>query len=187
MELPSKVQEYVPPLARKIREYIPSHARPASTGRRANKMITQRAIEAMTRYLEGTWDADKFADRWQMSNTSATYDSDGSLTISLFDNPILRLHKEKGIVCRVSVFDGGCYDYKGNPSHLTRERLNGLLDALSAMKYLPDNVKVIYDNDYEICYLARFEQKAALNGKYHKQIDVQCNPLKFVIEKVHQP
>jgi len=186
MEMPSKVKEYVPPMARKIKEFTSSHARPATAGNRANKMVTQRAIDAMARYLNGSWQADQLSDDWECKGTSARLHSDGSLTISLFENPILRLYKEKGIVCRVSVFDGGCYDHQGNPSHLTRERLNGLLDALSAMKYLPDNVKVIYDNEYEICYLARFEQKAALNGKYHKQIDVQCNPIEFVIERIHQ-
>jgi hypothetical protein len=187
MSLPYKVQEYVPPMARKVNEHISPHSKPASTGKRANKMVTQRTIDAMCQYLDGTWEEEHLGGFWEMGNTSAVCQSDGSLTISLHEKPILRLEKHKGLVCRVCVFDGGHYDYDGNPSHLTRERLNGLLDALSALKYLPDNVKVIMDYDYEMCYLARFEQKAALNQKYHNRIDVQCNPIKFTIEKIYTP
>lgn len=161
-------------------------SRPATPGKRANKMVTQRAIDAMRQYLDGTWEKERLGGFWKMGNTSAVCHSDGSLTISLHENPILRLEKHKGLVSRVCVFDGGRYDYDGNPSHLTRERLNGLLDALSALKYLPDNIKVIMDHEYGLCYIARFEQKAVLNSKYHNRIDIQRNPIKFVIEKIHQ-
>jgi len=187
MSLPFKVQEYVPPMAQKINEHISPHSKPATAGNRANKMLTQRAIYAMRDYLNGSWEWSESNTLWQMGNTSALYGADGSLTIELLGNPILRIEKNEGLVCRICIFDGGRYDFDGNPANLTRERLNGLLDALSALKYLPDNVKVIMDSDYGLCYLARFEQKAALNKKYHKRIDVQCNPIKFVIERIHTP
>lgn len=180
-----EVKEYIPLTTEKIKQYIPPHSKPATPGKRANKMVTQRVIDAMSRYLDGEWKKYCPSGTWQVNNTSAVHQSDGSLTISLHENPILRLEKDNGLVSRVCVFDGGHYDYDGNPSHLTRERLNGLLDALSALKYLPDNVKVIMDNEYGLCYLARFEQKAALNKKYHNRIDIQCNPVKFTIERIY--
>lgn len=186
MDSARKVYEYVPPTAQKIKQHISPYSKPAYTGSRSNKMLTQRAIDAMCEYLDGSWEKKKLGGFWQMSNTSAALGSDGSLTISLFNNPILRIEKNEGLVCRVCVFDGGRYDYDGNPSNLTRERLNGLLDALSALKYLPDNIKVIMDHEYGLCYIARFGQKAALNSKYHNRIDIQCNPVKFVIERIHQ-
>lgn len=176
-----KVYEYVPSTARKIQEHISPHSKPSRSGFRSNKMLTQRAINAMRDYLRGYWDR---PGRRDMGNTSVSQDQDGNLMIELFGNPVMRIEKIDGEAARISVYDGGRYDYEGNPSNLTRERLNGLLDALSADHYLPDNVKVIMDNDYGLCYVARFDQKAALNNKYHQRIDIRCDTTKFIIEDV---
>ena len=46
---------------------------------------------------------------------------------------------------------GDFYDGKGRPSRTTRERLNGILDALGSVCVLPEGVRVFFDENGECC------------------------------------
>ena len=155
----------------------PQHM-PAAPGKRSNKKLTNSAIQALRKYLQGTfWTKYSF---WVDGNTSASREKNGDLTFKLHNRPILSIHKTEGAVSHIRVFSGGNHDRDGNPSAETRERLNGLLDALSGDKYLPDNVKVFMERESGLCYLARFNEKTVLNKNYPTRITVEMNAKDFI-------
>ena len=45
------------------------------------------------------------------------------------------------------IYSGDFYDSKGRPSRTTRERLNGLLDALGQNGFIPEGVRVFIRED----------------------------------------
>lgn len=59
------------------------------------------------------------------------------MTICLNNNEILSVTIDSGKPQRISVFDGGHYDYLGCCSRLTIERLNGLFDLFERLDVLP--------------------------------------------------
>ena len=88
---------------------------------------TQRAVEHVLQYVSTT---NPKPDQWQHLNTEVRVEEDLSLTVLLLHEPILRITRMKtGHLDKVYVLSGGFYDNDGNPSGLTRERLNGLLAA----------------------------------------------------------
>lgn len=85
-------------------------------------------------------------------------DRPSHLVVRLFDKEILRLffspinHRA---VYGVMISTGDFYDSKGRPSRTTRERLNGILDALGEAKFLPEGVRVFINPETEQCCIGR--------------------------------
>jgi hypothetical protein len=144
--------------------------------RRTNKNITNFAIQAVEEYLGGS--KERF---WEKGNTAAYVDDDMSLVVTLVDKPILRITKRDQKPEEVKIYSGGIYDEHGNPTNLTRERLNGLLDALGAAQVIPQNVRVSYDPDYNIVYVVRGEEKVALNKSYCTMVGLKSHPSEFCL------
>jgi len=144
--------------------------------RRTNKTLTEFAIHAVEEYLGGSRER-----YWEKGNTAAYVDDDMSLVVTLVDKPILRIKRKDNKPEQVNVYAGGVYDENGNPTNLTRERLNGLLDALGAAQVIPQNVRVSYDPSYSMCYLLQGEQRVALNKNYCTMVGVKSHPNDFCI------
>ena len=144
--------------------------------RRTNRSGTNFAIQAVEEYLNGS--AERF---WEKGNTAAYVDDDMSLVVTLVDKPILKIIKKDQKPEEIKIYSGGIYDEDGNPTNLTRERLNGLLDALGAAHVIPQNVRVSYDPDYKIVYLVRGEEKVALNKSYCTMVGLKSHPSEFCL------
>lgn len=144
--------------------------------RRSNRALTARAIEATIEYLNG-----EKRTEWDLGNTRAFVDDYLDFNITLFHQPILKLVKENGKISEVQVFSGGVYDEDGNPKPLTRERLNGLLDALGAEGLIPENVRVWIDRECNVCYLVHFDEKQVLNKHYCTMVGINASPGEFKI------
>ncbi len=143
-------------------------------------MLTQRAVEHVLQYVSTT---NPKPDQWSHLNTEIRVEEDLSLTVSLLDNPIMRITRTKtGYLDKVYVLSGGFYDNDGNPSGLTRERLNGLLAALGDANVIPPKVRVFIEHDYEMCYVGSGEQKVAFNKDYSNMVSIDAVADYFVFE-----
>lgn len=147
--------------------------------RRTNRLVTNKAIQAVTEFINGS---DKRS--WNFGNTSAHQTPAGDLVVYLFGQPILKLECKDNEIDAVCVYTGGKYDEYGNPTMLTLERLNGLLDALGHEGIVPKNTRVYYDRDYSVCYLINMESKVALNKDYCTMAALKSDPCEFVIVRM---
>ena len=148
--------------------------------RRSNKFLTERAIEATRQYLEGS-----VKKSWDYGGGTAAYvDESGRFTVALFGNPIFGISRKNGKPDRVYVYAGNCYDRDGNPGDMTRERLNGLLDAAGVdFGLIPPDTRVFLDSEHGVCYVGRKEEKIALNRDYCLMVGLKVDPKKFTIEE----
>ena len=143
-------------------------------------MLTQRAVERVLQYIST---ASPEPGQWQYINTDIRVDEDQSLTVFLLDNPIMRITRMKtGHLDKVYVLSGGFYDNDGNPSGLTRERLNGLLAGLGDARVIPQKVRVFIEHDYEMCYVGSGEQKVAFNKDYSNMVSIDAVADSFLFE-----
>ena len=148
--------------------------------KRSNRMLTQRAVERVLQYVRTT---SPEPGQWQYINTDIRVDEDQSLTVFLLENPIMRITRMKtGHLDKVYVLSGGFYDNDGNPSGLTRERLNGLLAALGDARVIPQKVRVFIEHDYEMCYVGSGEQKVAFNKDYSNMVSIDAVADTFLFE-----
>lgn len=85
-------------------------------------------------------------------------DRPSHLVVRLFDKEIVRIFfspVNRRAVCGIMLSTGDFYDSKGRPSRTTRERLNGILDALGAAKFLPEGVRVFIHAETEQCCVGK--------------------------------
>lgn len=146
--------------------------------RRSNRALTNFAIRAVTDYLCGGKSRE-----WSQDNT-AVYLDDENIVVKLFNRPILELKRKDDQVSTVYVYSGDYYDTYGNPTDLTRERLNGLLDALGSLAIIPENVRVTYDREYSMCYVVCHESKAAINKNYCTKVGIKADPIDFSVTDI---
>ena len=95
------------------------------------------------------------------------------LVVRLFGKEIIRLFfspLNKGQVLGILVSTGDFYDSKGRPSRTTRERLNGILDALGTAKFIPENVRVFINTADNQCYIGRGDAAKVFNSSQPKVI-----------------
>lgn len=79
------------------------------------------------------------------------------IEFSLFGKPIMEVYTSpmnNRLIIGTIVKTGDFYDSKGRPSRTTRERLNGLLDALGDAGFLPKGVRVFLRDDGG-CYVGK--------------------------------
>ncbi len=120
---------------------------------RSNRQLTQFAVDRL-RYamVYGPENAGKST----AGNTEVEADICGHcgrsahLVIRLYGQEIMRIlfsPINPRVVAGVLIRTGDFYDSKGRPSRTTRERLNGLLDALGAAKFIPEGVRAFIRED----------------------------------------
>lgn len=144
--------------------------------RRTNRQLTQQAVNVMVQWIKGASCIDR-----EFINTKAFSDEAGNFWVHLFDKPILRLATDNGVITSASIFSGGVYDEYGNPTDLTRERLNGLLEALGFEGIIPLDVRVWADWEHQMCYIARREERIALNEGYCTKVTIKANAKEFTV------
>lgn len=129
---------------------------------RSNRQLTQFAVNCLSSYLGTSEASEEVAGN---TSVSVVKGADTVLTVKLFDATILELgfdanNAKKLLWC--SVGNGGFFDGRGNPSRTTRERLNGLLDALGCHGYIPDKVRAFIFED--VCYIGNYDARTPLTS-----------------------
>ena len=118
---------------------------------RSNRPLTAFAVWKLEHFVQS-----EFFRPGHRGNTSVNVITEDNLQIlrfSLHGSPIAELSFEKGNFVEADIFDGGFYDKAGRPSRTTRERLNGLLDAMGGLGLIPEGVRVFFDD--ERCFIGR--------------------------------
>jgi hypothetical protein len=143
---------------------------------RSNRPLTQFAVQKLEEFLNNGAEAFQPEAR---HNTAATYTQEQGynvLTFWLFDARIMEITMEGDHVLEVTVIDGGTYDRQGNPTKTTRERLNGLLDALGEYCLIPEHVRVFIHEGR--CYVGKgapHERQCRLLGKGSDSVCIDSN------------
>lgn len=154
---------------------------------RSNQYTTQQVVFAVKDYLHGLGTRSKK----EFGTTAAKVifddqDNDVGMLVTLFNRPILKVNKAGNSIKDVYVFSGFHYDADGNPTNLTRERVNGLLDLLGSEKVIPQKVRVIYDSEFSVCYLNCQDNRTVLNKEYCDVVGIKADPKEFQFVAVDQ-
>lgn len=123
---------------------------------RSNRQLTQFAVDKLRQYL--VFGPERFVSE-KAGNTEVYFNNCPTcpriaLEVKLFGKIILQIIPNPfnpRVVAGIAIFTGDFYDSKGRPSRTTRERLNGLLDALGAAKFIPEGVRVFIREDGACC------------------------------------
>lgn len=122
---------------------------------RSNRQLTQFAVDKLHSFLS---DGNAFLPG-SAGNTAVALRFEGDfsvLTFTLFDRKILEVFFDGQYCSHVVVHSGDFFDHAGRPSRTTRERLNGILDALGEECLIPERVRVHLDaEDREKCFVGR--------------------------------
>lgn len=137
---------------------------------RSNRQISQFAVDMVRDFISdlsaGT--AGHFSRTKGNTKVELTDFGHGSYSVSvyLFNRPILVLGLHKHQVEEIIVWSGGYYDRSGNPTRTTRERLNALLDALGEDRIIPQGIRVF-----------NLEEETVVGGSV--QDEFKAKPLRF--------
>lgn len=126
---------------------------------RSNRTLTQFAVNKVRQYL--LHGPEHFVNE-KAGNTEVVLSQcptcpRSAVEVKLFEQDILRLVPNPlnpRVIAGIMVSTGNFYDSKGRPSRTTRERLNGLLDALGTAEFIPAGVRVFLREDGS-CYLGK--------------------------------
>lgn len=142
-------------------------------------MTTQRVVDQVINYIRKPEPT-----KWSFSNTKIDVDEDCTLTVCIEGNPILRITRtdDNQDFDKVFVFAGGDYDENGNPVNITKERLNGLLNALGWCGVIPTRVRVFWDQEANLTYFGSGETKIALNYNYCVMASIPADPTEFTFD-----
>ncbi len=128
---------------------------------RSNRQLTQFAVDKLHQFLTigpESFQAEE-AGNTRVSFHSCTKCPRSTVKFCLFDKLILELifsSSKPTVVSGLVIRAGDFYDSLGRPSRTTRERLNGLLDALGDAHFLPQNIRVFLREDGS-CHLGKGE------------------------------
>ena len=175
-----------------IKTYVPTYAPARRPKSRSNRFWTQQTVDHVLEYVS-TYTPNP--GKWYYHNTQVRVDEDLSLTVSLFDRPILVIDRtESGHLDKVYVRTGGFYDNEGNPSDTTRERLNGLLAALGDQRIIPKKVRAFMNYKYpedeaeqrkdapRLCYVGSGDNKILFNEDYATVVAIDATPDRLIFE-----
>lgn len=137
---------------------------------RSNRQLTQLAVDQLRIAL--TYGPDQLMPQ-KFGNTEVRVikctclcNRAPHIEFSLFGKPIMEVYtsslNHRRIVGTI-IKTGDFYDSKGRPSRTTRERLNGLLDALGTAGFLPEGVRVFLREDGG-CYVGKGESCKAFDA-----------------------
>lgn len=123
---------------------------------RSNRSLTQFAVDKLRQYM--VYGPDNFVNA-KAGNTEVRYNKCPTcprieLGFYLYDKKIMQVIPNPfnpRVIAGIGIFTGDFYDSKGRPSRTTRERLNGLLDALGTSGFIPEGVRVFIREDGTCC------------------------------------
>ena len=120
---------------------------------RSNRQLTQFAVDKLRQAMVyGPAELGKSV----MGNTEVEVDEcshcdrPSHLVVRLYGKDIMRIlfsPVNPRVVAGILIRTGDFYDSKGRPSRTTRERLNGLLDALGTAHFIPEGVRAFIRED----------------------------------------
>lgn len=148
---------------------------------RSNRALTQFVIGKIDEYLD--LGPDRFVNAaGGNSSVTLTREADKDvLGVWLFGEPIAELLFLGGRFEGVILSDGNFYDKAGRPSRTTRERLNGILDHLGEICFIPEGVRVFIDPEDERTYVGRKAKRLPF-GKGHKGVAITAHPVQLEID-----
>ena len=119
---------------------------------RSNRQLTQFAVNKVRQYLVLGPDefVDEAAGNTRVSFFSCSQCERKTVKICLYGKKIMELvvnPLNPRVIAGMFICSGDFYDSKGRPSRTTRERLNGLLDALGQAGFIPEGVRVFIRED----------------------------------------
>ena len=134
---------------------------------RSNRTLTQFVVDRILFSLKHGPEA---VGRSEAGNTRVEADIKDTtqLVVYLFENEIIRLvysPQRRNQVIGAIISTGDFYDSSGRPSRTTRERLNGILDALGTASVIPAGVRVFVKSDDGQCYLGKGDKVRVFNHK----------------------
>jgi len=149
---------------------------------RSNSFVTQRVVFALKNYLSG-----QLRDSRSYADTTLEVTED-CLFVNVSNNTVMVVFKEESSkdVSSVMVTSGFYYDTEGNPTKTTRERLNGLLDALGDEEIIPQGVRIYVDKEYGVCYLKHEENKVPIGKHYSKFVHLTPSKTDFIYKTDEQ-
>lgn len=148
---------------------------------RSNSFVTQRVVFALKNYLDG-----QLRDSRTYADTRLDV-AEGCLFVKVNGNTVMTVFKESDDqVVSVVVTDGFYYDADGNPTKTTRERLNGLLDALGDEQIIPQGVRVYIDGEYGVCYLKHEKSRIPIGKHYNKFVQLVPSKTEFICKTQEQ-
>ena len=109
---------------------------------RSNRPLTQFAVDQLKKVLNEPWTA-KCRCGVSAGNTKVEFNPASfrrtCFSVTLFDEEIFLISFSGRVTIESIILrTGDFYDSKGRPSRTTRERLNGLLDALGEAGVIPE-------------------------------------------------
>ena len=130
---------------------------------RSNRQLTQLAVDQLRIAL--TYGPDQLVPQ-KFGNTEVEVikctclcNRAPHIEFRLFGKPIMEVYTSPlnhRLIVGAVLKTGDFYDSKGRPSRTTRERLNGLLDALGTAGFIPDGIRVFIREDNG-CYIGKGE------------------------------
>lgn len=145
--------------------------------RRSNRLLTDQAIRAVRTCLN-----DMRQSEWEIGSNTKVEVLGPSIIVSLCGNPIVEITKAAEAVEKVTIFAGNYYDKEGNPTYLTMERVNGLLDYLGSKEIIPQPVRMYKDPDEQMCYLTfQKRKKIVFNKHYSTRVELKSDPSEFIV------
>ena len=120
---------------------------------RSNRKLTQVTVSRLQQILRsglGKFSHSDIAGNTQVETVVEQEPGISYAVVRLYGQDIFRMHylpSNKKEVRGITVYSGGFYDQNGRPSRTTRERLNGILDAMGTASVIPEGVRVYLDDD----------------------------------------
>lgn len=155
-------------------------------GPRSNRPLTQWACTNLGLFLMGQYRA---SGSRRQANTTVEYKitkRTQSFHVCLYDSPILDVFCDDWKVFSIRVSFTDFYDGYGRPTDTVRERLNGLLDRLSAFRLLPGLVRVFKDREFMVAYLGSGDEKVPVGRGYATSVFLKPDPERFVVSQTSE-
>jgi hypothetical protein len=143
--------------------------------KRSNRSITEFACRHLERFA-----FDDIQDDYRQvreKNTVVRFVNDGALqvvTVFLFEEEILRLTLNEDRALALTISFTSFLDSYGQPTTTTSERLNGLLDCLGHLGFLPYGVR-LFRGEHNTTYLGRGDEKVAVGRDLYRTVYIRPN------------
>jgi hypothetical protein len=119
---------------------------------RSNRTLTQFAVDKLVEFIAKPKTLSETQGNTTVSVHMDRLSQELTFQVFLFEESIFEL-SEQCVILR----NGGFFDSKGRPSRTTRERLNGLLDAVGGLGVIPEGVRLFlgHSGQKETCLVGK--------------------------------
>ena len=156
-------------------------APPATPKRRSNRAITGWACRHLENFV--LRDTPDLYRQYREKNTVVRFINDGNLSVIvvyLYEEEILRLTLNEDRALAITVSFTSTLDTYGQPTTTTSERLNGLLDCLGWLGFLPLGVR-LFRGEHSTTYLGRGDEKIAVGERLARTVFIRPNRDRLII------